>query len=406
MEKTIDVVVAGHICLDIIPSFTVKAGEVAFNDLFRPGKLVQMGNVVMSSGGPVSNTGIGLRILGMNVELMGKYGDDPLSRNLEEVLARRGLEKGMVQVAGEQTSYTVVLAPAGIDRIFLHCPGANNSYSADDLNLDVVRKARMFHLGYPPLMKTLYENDGEQLTEIYRRIKSECPCVITSMDMSLPDPASESGQVNWRKIVQNTLPYVDFFLPSLEEMSFMLERERFLEMRAEANAADKELLSLYTTEDVIRLSDQLMEFGGKVFNIKSGERGIYTRTASREKLGEIPHFSDEMLDKWSNRELWHAAFHVDPVASATGSGDSSISGYLASFLRGCDIKEALTMANAAGGCNVTEMDAISGIRSWEETKAKVEAGWKNKPTGIENSGWKELVPGRLWAGPRDAESSL
>ena len=52
------VVVAGHICLDIIPTFAQRAGGVA--ELFNPGALIEVGPVVLSTGGAVSNTGLAL----------------------------------------------------------------------------------------------------------------------------------------------------------------------------------------------------------------------------------------------------------------------------------------------------------------------------------------------------------
>lgn len=401
-KPTIDVVVAGHICLDIIPSFLGKAGEVEIADLFRPGCLVNMGGLTMSSGGPVSNTGIGLTLLGANVELMGKYGTDPLSQNLKEILAKRGLDSAMVQVEGEQTSYTVVLAPPGIDRIFLHCPGANSTYTAEDLNLDVISKAKIFHLGYPPLMKSLYDNDGEQLAEIYKRVKENCPNVITSMDMSLPDPSSESGKVNWAKVLEKTLPYVDFYLPSAEETLFMLEPEAFLKLRDSARGSGTELLDLIPADKIMELSDKILGYGVAVNNIKSGHRGIYTHTAGKERMEQIKWFATpEQRDNWTNRELWHAAFLVDPIGSATGSGDSSISGYINSFLRGCPIEEALKMSNAVGGCNVTQLDALSGIKTWDETAKLVKDGWVNRDPQIGDDRFTNIIEKKLWAGPRD-----
>lgn len=397
-EQTFDVIVAGHICLDIIPSFAVE-GE--FNDLFRPGKLTEMGPVTMSSGGPVSNTGIGLTILGMNVELNGKVGDDGLATSLLELLSKRGLDKAMVQVPGEQTSYTVVLAPPNIDRMFLHCPGANKTFGPDDLNMEMIGRAKVFHLGYPPLMKNLYANDGENLAEIYRRVKTAYPNIITSMDMSLPDPASESGQVNWAKVLEKTLPYLDFYLPSAEETMFMLERDRFLELRDSARGKNIELLDLIPARDIERLAAKVLDMGPKVVNIKSGHRGIYTRTAQRADLEKLSGFTPEMLDSWAGREVWHASYHVAKIGSATGSGDSSIAGFLASFLRGCPLEEALDMSNAVGGCNVTQLDALSGIKSWEDTKALLEAGWINNDPHIDDDRWTEVVPKVLWTGPND-----
>ena len=402
-HSPLDVVVAGHICLDVIPSF-IPQGKAEFSDLFRPGKLTQIGRVVMSSGGPVSNTGIALLILGMNVELVGKVGDDFFARGLLDILANRGLDRSMTQVGGEQTSYTIVLAPQGMDRVFLHCPGANNTYGADDVNYEVVARARVFHLGYPPLMKRLYQYEGVELVEIYKRIKTYYPQVCTSLDMSLPDPASESGKVNWRNVLAKVLPYVDLFLPSAEETMFMLERDRFLDMRDEAHAKKCEILELFTAEDMHRLGDQLLALGAKAFLIKSGYRGMVFRSAPKNAVAKIPQLKPEMVNSWAGRELWRASYHVDPVASATGSGDSSIAGFLAAFLRGCMIEEALDVANAVGGCNVMAMDAISGIRSWGETQKLIDEGWRNNPLKVEGQGWKNIRPKSLWSGPADDQS--
>ena len=55
------VVVAGHICLDIIP---VLAEEP---DL-RPGSLVEIGPAALSAGGPVGNVGLALHRLGVSCE--------------------------------------------------------------------------------------------------------------------------------------------------------------------------------------------------------------------------------------------------------------------------------------------------------------------------------------------------
>ena len=70
-----DVAVAGHICLDIIPSFRTE--ERNLNDLFIPGKLIDVGPALMATGGAVGNTGIALHRLGRRTVLIGKIGQDP-----------------------------------------------------------------------------------------------------------------------------------------------------------------------------------------------------------------------------------------------------------------------------------------------------------------------------------------
>ena len=62
-------IAAGHICLDITPAFKSKE-EKNIKGLFRPGQLIAMDAAKVSLGGSVSNTGVGMKRLGADVELM------------------------------------------------------------------------------------------------------------------------------------------------------------------------------------------------------------------------------------------------------------------------------------------------------------------------------------------------
>jgi sugar/nucleoside kinase (ribokinase family) len=396
MPRPIDAVVAGHICFDVIPAFVKGAASTA--ELFRPGSLVQMGAVTTSTGGPVSNTGLAMAILGTGVELMGKVGDDFFGHALVERLREMGKADGMIVVPGEQTSYTIAIIPPGMDRMFLHNPGANNTFGADDVRYQVVETARLFHLGYPPLMRRLFSDGGAELAETFRRAKATG--ATTSLDMSLPDPASDSGKISWREILERTLPHVDLYVPSAEETLFMLEPATYTARMQEA--AGRDLLEVITPADVTRIAEQCLALGPGVVMIKCGYKGIYIRTARQARLDQFG--AAKPSGGWANRELWEPSFHVDPVAGATGSGDSSIAGFLSAYLRGLSIEESLRMANAVGGCNVTRPDAISGILPWDKTLAKIEAGWEKNPLDISAAGWRWHAAGQRYHGPKDHQS--
>ncbi len=83
-----------------------------------------------------------------------------------------------------------------VDRRFLHHPGANDDFCADDIQYAQIKEEKIFHFGYPPLMKNMYINDGSQLAELFKQVK-ECG-LTTSLDMAFPDPNSPSGKANWR----------------------------------------------------------------------------------------------------------------------------------------------------------------------------------------------------------------
>ena len=69
------VIAAGHICLDITPVFH-GTNVSRLDDILSPGKLVHVGAPDIHVGGSVSNTGLAMKILGADVSLAGKVGDD------------------------------------------------------------------------------------------------------------------------------------------------------------------------------------------------------------------------------------------------------------------------------------------------------------------------------------------
>ncbi len=394
-EKELQVVVAGHICFDVIPTFS-KTDKTEMADLFVPGKLINMGSVKISTGGPVSNTGIALSILGINTKLMGKIGNDYFGEGILKLLRERNIEEGMVVVDGEQTSYTVVVVPPGFDRIFLHNPGANNTFCAEDIDYDMVKQAKVFHFGYPPLMKKIFENDGEELIRIFKKVKEMG--ITTSLDMSLPDATSDSGKVNWENMLKKLLPFVDIYLPSVEETMFMIQREEFNYLNK--NAKGHDILELLDINKLQELGDRLIAFGAKIAVIKCGIKGYYIRTQGREVLAAIGTAIPADFDNWSNRELHEESFHVKNVASATGSGDSSIAGFLSAYLNGKSIEDAVRIACAVGGQNVQVFDAVSGIKTWDETLAMIPA-WNKNRLEVEGDYWRYDASRNIRVGKKD-----
>ena len=386
-----EVIVAGHICLDVIPAFYNQGKTM--EELFVPGKLINMDKVKISTGGPVSNTGIAMGILGADVSLMGKIGDDMFGTATLKELEKSGFDKGMIVAEGENTSYTIVIVPPGYDRIFLHHTGANDTFCADDINYDMVKEAKLFHFGYPPLMKRMFENDGEELIKIFKRVKELG--VTTSLDMSLPDASSESGKANWEKILKELLPYVDIYIPSVEETMFMISREDFDELNKKADGGD--LLLNLDINKLQELGDKLVSMGTKVAVIKCGVRGYYIRTNDLEDMGKAKPAD---IENWKNRELFEESFHVEKVAAATGSGDSSIAGFLTAFLNGKSIEETIRIACAVGGQNVQTYDALSGIKTWDETLAMIPAWEKNKAE-ISGDYWKYDEEKAVWVGKQN-----
>lgn len=380
-----EVVVAGHICLDVIPAMhEMKDGMGA---ILVPGKLVDIGPAVIATGGAVSNTGVALHRLGLRTKLMGKIGDDMFGGAIVEVLRSYGgdeLASGMIVAAGESSSYTLVISPPNIDRVFLHCTGANDTFAAADIQEQALAGARLFHFGYPPLMRRMYEDGGDELAALLAKAKRAG--LTVSLDLAKPDPESPAGRAGWRGILLKALSQVDVFLPSFEEILYMLRREQYDALAAEHGT--NELLPFADGPLLRELSQELLEFGVSIVVLKLGEHGLYMRTTDdAAKLGAIGAAAPEQLDAWVGRELLVPCFEV-AVAGTTGAGDCTIAGFLAGLLKGLAPEEVLAGAVAVGACNVEQADATSGVPAWAAVQQRMAAGWPRREVKLALPGWR------------------
>jgi sugar/nucleoside kinase (ribokinase family) len=400
MAEAVDCVVAGHISFDITP--LMFPGGATVGDIFRPGKLVNVGPATVCTGGAVSNTGFPLRRLGVKVKLMAKCGDDMFGRALIELIRREapGAEASMQVVPGENTAYTVVINPPGIDRMFLHDPGANDTFGAENVDLSVVRQARLFHLGYPPLMARTYADGGAELVKILRQVKDAG--ATTSLDVAYPDPASPAGKADWTTILRNVLPFTDVFTPSAEELTFMLHRRRHDGLVAKA--AGSELLRVMDGELLTELGERCVEYGAAVVLIKCGYLGVYVRTAGRGRLERTGRARPADLASWVNRELFEPSYRAEKVVSTTGAGDCAIAGFLTAFLRGCSLDDTVRYACAVGAQNVTAADTFSGVRDWDYTVRQVASRPPKNEVTIPLLRWRYDTSAAHYVGPNDGKA--
>lgn len=335
------IISAGHICLDITPVIPPDTVFKSVSEALVPGRLLNVEAADVHTGGSVSNTGLALKKLGAEVTLLGKIGSDAFGRMVNDIVESNGAG-GLLIDPECSTSYSIVLALPGIDRIFLHNPGANDSFGAEDVPDAVFESAELFHFGYPPIMRRMYENGGAELISLFRRAKEKG--LLTSLDMAVPGESSDAARANWRAILEKLLPYVDYFVPSYEETAFMLGYK------------DYDINRLDFKTDVRPLADELRAMGASVVLIKCGTAGIYYSSDGEE--GRQP------------------AFKADKVCSATGAGDTCIAAFLLSVLEGKSISESVRIAAAEGACCVTAYDALSGLKPLDELERRISLGWE------------------------------
>ena len=366
-SPTAPFLVAGHICIDLTPQ--LRGARFP-----RPGELVEAGSLRVSTGGAVSNVGFALSRLGCAVRLAGLVGDDWLGERLVQLLAPLGPQPGVRIAQGHATSYSIVVAPASCDRTFLHHSGPNTIFTSADVRDADLHAAAWLHFGYPPIMPAITANGGRDLGDLMRRACGHG--LRTSLDFC--SIAVDTDATDWREVLRNCAPYVTVFAPSIEELRAALRRP--------PQPAD-------TVDDAASLACELLDMGFAIAVIKLGCHGLYVSTTdsaevlSRWRLGS----------SWCARELWAPCFHANFV-NACGAGDCTIAGLIASIQQGSEPEEALTLALSAGASSVEAADASSGVRSIDELRARIAAGWERLPAEPPGANWKVDPGSSVWHG--------
>src|SRR5690606_6437654 len=251
--------------------------------------------------------------LGLPVRLVGKVGDDAFGGVILDLLRQQGAElaEHMVRDPRSTTSYTVVISPPGIDRLFLHHSGANDTCAAEDIKDEHLSGGSLCHFGYPTLMKMYYSDGGAALASLLRRAKAAG--LTTSLDVSFPDPESEAGLADWPRILGAAMQNIDFFFPSLDEIAFMLKIE----------GADPT-----RPEKLREIAGRVLQAGAAVVAIKLGDAGLYLKSTADGTRLERANLPDP--EAWRNREMISPCFPAN-VVGATGAGDCTIGGFLAAL---------------------------------------------------------------------------
>jgi sugar/nucleoside kinase (ribokinase family) len=379
MEERPQVIVAGHICIDMIPRLPrLPSADARFQ--IEPGSLMSIGPARFSAGGAVGNVGLALHRLGIPTGLMGKVGNDQFGQALLSMMRSHdpALAEAMIISDTEPTSYSIVIEPPGIDRAFMHCSGANDTLIADDFEAERWEGAKLFHFGYPPIMPSMHANDGVELVKLFKRVKQDG--LTTSLDMCSVDPASPAGRVDWRKLLENVLPHVDLFVPSYVELAWMIGKE----CAGESDETGRVAASLE------QLSVNVLAMGAGAVAIKVGEKGLYLRTKENYTLGL----------NWAGRELWHPCYQVE-VVGTTGSGDCTVAGLLTGLLNQLPPDEALSIATGVGACSVEDASATGGVPTYAGVWQRINKGWATRTFDRTPDRWRACQGKAVLVGPND-----
>ena len=303
----IDVACIGILVADVVTR--------TIQDLPETGKLALVEHIDLFSGGCAVNSAVDMSRLGLSTAVSGKIGRDGFGAFLRGALRSADVADGHVaedDVRG--TSASVVLVNAQGERSFLHCLGANASFTDTDVPDELLKQSKIAFVAGSMLMPSF---DGEPCARVLKRARA-------FGRMTALDTAWDS-KGRWMQVLSPCMPHIDLFLPSYDE-AVELSGER----------------------DPALISERFLAMGVTTSVIKLGADGCHIRRG--EESWMVP------------------GFPVREARDTTGAGDAFCAGFLTGVSLGLPLPECGRMANAVGASCVSEVGASSGIHSMEQVR--------------------------------------
>jgi sugar/nucleoside kinase (ribokinase family) len=300
-----DVSVIGLYILDVLGrpvSRIPDRGDVEFIDEIKL-------TVAGTAGGTVVDTAK----LGLKSLAIGAVGDDEKADWVLLTLQHHGIDTSAMQrLKGIPTSATIVNVRPNGERPALHVRGASDHFDVTPAMFEQVFDAPIVHLGGTGLLRKL---DGPASVTLLKEAKRRGRTVTFDLIAASAETA---------KVVVPLLPFIDYFMPSIEEA--------------------KDMSGQATAEDCAKF---YLDKGAACCIFTQGGDGAFYAHRDGTRL-RSPAFDIKVVD-------------------TTGCGDAFDAGFIAALHHRMDVETSLRFAQASAGLVATGLGSDAGIQSFAHT---------------------------------------
>ncbi len=300
-----DVSVIGLYILDILGRPVTRIPEGGGVDFIEEIRLTVAG----TAGGTIIDTAK----LGLKSLAVGAVGDDEKAGWVLMTMQKHGIDTSVMQrIKGVPTSATILNIRPNGERPALHVRGASDHFDVAPELYDTVFAAPIVHLGGTGLLKKL---DGPQSLTLLKEAKRR-GCVVT-FDLIAANAETAA-------IVKPLLPFIDYFMPSIEEAK---------DMSGQGSTAD--------------CAKFYLDYGAKCCVFTLGGDGAYYAHSDGTRITS-PAYDIKVVD-------------------TTGCGDAFDAGFIAALHHKMDVETSLRFAQATAALVATGLGSDAGIQSFEHT---------------------------------------
>lgn len=296
MEKKIDILTFGDICVDLIIN-----GNDVVPEFGQKEKLVE--DYMLEMGGSCTIFACQAAKLGLKTAVAGKAGNDRFGEVVCRTLDEAGVSLSYIRKSDNIKTGISVCLNTGNDRAILTYSGTINAMGPEDIDFELLKSVHHLHIGsyflmkklqpcYPAIIQTIKQNGG-----------------TISLDTNW-DP-----EENWDSGVMEVIRLVDIIFPNENEAMAIMKEDN----------AQKALEKLKQIVPVVA--------------VKMG------------KDGAVTHY---------NGKTFHTPAVDVNKADAVGAGDSFDGGFLYGYLTGKSIEECARIGCICGSLNTRASGGTRG----------------------------------------------
>jgi 2-dehydro-3-deoxygluconokinase len=266
-----------------------------------------------SFGGDVSNVAIAIARQGSSAGIISLVGDDLFGDQLLELWQREGVNHTHVsKISNASTGiYFVTHDSSGHHFSYFRKNSAASQITPENLPSTYIASAKVLHIS--AISQAISSSSNDTVNAAIRIAVENS--VLISYDTNLRLKLWSLEQA--RATIQQTIPYVDFLFPSLED-SILLTGLR----------------------EPTAIASYYLEKGAKLVALKLGAEGVLLATV--DGFHRIPGKTVETID-------------------ATGAGDSFDGAFLSEWLKHRNPMESAQYANAAAALSTIGFGAVDAI---------------------------------------------
>lgn len=291
--------------------------------------LAESRGFLKAPGGAPANVAVAVAKLGGNAAFVGKVGDDEFGHMLADILKKNGVDVSCTlfdEHARTALAFVTLKKNGEREFMFYRNPSADMLLKETELNLDMIKKAGIFHYGSISLI-----TEPVRSAHLAAMKAAKQAGVVLSYDPNVRLPLWPSADAA-REGIRSIWTEADIIKVSDDEVGFLTQ-------------GDAE------SEEVVM---QLWFEGLKLLIVTDGEKGC--RYFTKNFKGKVSGFSVKTID-------------------TTGAGDAFVGSFLVALSKDksiieneASLREALTFSNACGAICTTQKGAIPALPTPADAK--------------------------------------